>query len=136
MQRSVISPDGKRVELYRSLLDEWKVGMRGARLRIGVRFRDLAADRLQEMWRDDRKEAGRPRCPSTGGSRSPGGQSSSASPAVAVVALAAARPGRSRGFLLLGIGFLLRSVVAGALWVGSTISPTTGSWPISGAAGR
>ncbi|MGA8542590.1 MAG: winged helix-turn-helix domain-containing protein [Thermoplasmata archaeon] len=60
VQRSVISSDGKRVELYRSLLDELKVEMRGARLRIDVRFRDLAAERLKEMWRDVRKEAGRP----------------------------------------------------------------------------
>jgi DNA-binding HxlR family transcriptional regulator len=59
VQRSVISSDGKRVELYRSLLDELKVEMRGARLRIDVRFRDLAAERMKEMWRDVRKEAGR-----------------------------------------------------------------------------
>ncbi len=59
IQRSVISPDGKRVELYRSLLDELKVEMRGARLRIDVRFRDLSSERLKEMWRDVRKEAGR-----------------------------------------------------------------------------
>ena len=59
VQRSVISPDGKRVELYRSLLDELKVELRGARIRIDVRFRDLAAERLKEMWRDVRKEAGR-----------------------------------------------------------------------------
>jgi DNA-binding HxlR family transcriptional regulator len=59
IQRSVISPDGKRVELYRSLLDELKVEMRGARLRIDVRFRDLASERLKDMWRDVRKETGR-----------------------------------------------------------------------------
>lgn len=59
VQRSVISSDGKRVELYRSLLDELKVEMRGARLRIDVRFRDLSSERLKEMWRDVRKEAGR-----------------------------------------------------------------------------
>lgn len=60
IQRSVISPDGKRVELYRSLLDELKVEMRGSRLRIDVRFRDLSSERLKEIWRDVRKEAGRP----------------------------------------------------------------------------
>jgi DNA-binding HxlR family transcriptional regulator len=60
VQRSVISADGKRVELYRSLLDELTVEMRGSRLRIDVRFRDLAAERLKEMWRDVRKGAGRP----------------------------------------------------------------------------
>lgn len=38
--------------------------------------------------------------------------------AVALVALRAYRSNHSRPFLLLGIGFLLISVVAGALWVG------------------
>ena len=38
--------------------------------------------------------------------------------AIAVVALRAARPAPSRSFLLLGLGFLLISVVAGVLWVG------------------
>ncbi|HTW39425.1 MAG TPA: hypothetical protein VMF04_00990 [Thermoplasmata archaeon] len=38
--------------------------------------------------------------------------------AVSVVALRAYRSNRSRPFLLLGVGFLLISVVAGALWVG------------------
>jgi hypothetical protein len=42
--------------------------------------------------------------------------------AVAVVALRAARPSGSRSFRLLGIGFLLISVVAGALWVGIYIA--------------
>jgi DNA-binding HxlR family transcriptional regulator len=59
VQRSIISADGKRVELYRSLLDELKLEMRGAKLRIDVRFRDLSAERLKEIWRDVRKEAGR-----------------------------------------------------------------------------
>lgn len=38
--------------------------------------------------------------------------------AVAYVALRAYRSGRSRTFLLLGVGFLLISLVAGALWIG------------------
>jgi hypothetical protein len=38
--------------------------------------------------------------------------------AVSIVALRASRPNHSRSLLLLGIGFLLISVVAGALWVG------------------
>ena len=37
---------------------------------------------------------------------------------VAIIALRAGRPTRSRSFLLLGVGFLLISVVAGALWIG------------------
>jgi DNA-binding HxlR family transcriptional regulator len=60
VQRSVISPDGKRVELYRSLLEELTVEMRGTRLRIDVRFRDLSAERLKEMWRTVREGVARP----------------------------------------------------------------------------
>jgi len=60
VQRSSISADGKRVELYRSRLEELKVEMRGGRLRIEVRFRDLAGERLKEMWHTVRTEAGRP----------------------------------------------------------------------------
>ena len=56
IQRSVISSDGKRVELYRSRLDELRVEVRGAGLRIDVRLRDLAAERLKEMWRNLRPE--------------------------------------------------------------------------------
>lgn len=37
---------------------------------------------------------------------------------VAIVAFRASRPDRSKSFLLLGTGFLLISVVAGALWLG------------------
>jgi hypothetical protein len=38
--------------------------------------------------------------------------------AIGAVALRAYRSSRSRPFLLLGVGFLLISLVAGALWVG------------------
>ena len=38
--------------------------------------------------------------------------------AISVIALRAARPARSRSLLLLGVGFLMISVVAGLLWVG------------------
>jgi DNA-binding HxlR family transcriptional regulator len=59
IQRSVISPDGKRVELYRSLLEELTVEMRGTRLTIDVRFRDLPSERLKELWQSVRERAGR-----------------------------------------------------------------------------
>jgi DNA-binding HxlR family transcriptional regulator len=55
VQRSVISPDGKRVELYRSLLEELTVEMRGTRLTIDVRFRDLTTERLKELWQSVRQ---------------------------------------------------------------------------------
>ncbi|MGA8542589.1 MAG: hypothetical protein WB947_03490 [Thermoplasmata archaeon] len=38
--------------------------------------------------------------------------------AISLVALRAYRSGRSRTYLLLGVGFLLISVVAGVLWIG------------------
>jgi DNA-binding HxlR family transcriptional regulator len=60
IQRSVISPDGKRVELYRSLLEELTVEMRGTRLTIDVRFRDLSSERLKELWQSVRERAARP----------------------------------------------------------------------------
>jgi DNA-binding HxlR family transcriptional regulator len=59
VQRTAITPEGKRVDLYRSLLEELRVEMLGRELRIQARFRDLSAERLKEMWRDVRKEAGR-----------------------------------------------------------------------------
>ena len=59
IQRTAITPDGKRVDLYRSLLEELRVDMLGRELRIQARFRDLSAERLKEMWREVRKEAGR-----------------------------------------------------------------------------
>ncbi len=61
VQRSVISSDGKRVELYRSLLEELTVEVHGTQLRIDVRFRDLSSERLKELWRSARDEASRPR---------------------------------------------------------------------------
>lgn len=50
VQRTAITPDGKRVDLYRSLLEELKVDLAGGSLRIQVRFRNLSAERLKEMW--------------------------------------------------------------------------------------
>jgi hypothetical protein len=59
IQRSAITEDGKRVELFRSRLQELKVELRGASLRIDVRFRDLASERLQDLWSDLKREARR-----------------------------------------------------------------------------
>lgn len=59
IQRTAITPEGKRVDLYRSLLSELHVDLQGTQLRIQVRFRDLAAERLKDMWHDVRKESGR-----------------------------------------------------------------------------
>jgi DNA-binding transcriptional ArsR family regulator len=57
VQRTAITPEGKRVDLYRSLLEELKVDLQGAQLRIQARFRDLSAERLKEMWHGMQREA-------------------------------------------------------------------------------
>ncbi|HYK93786.1 MAG TPA: hypothetical protein VEY07_07080 [Thermoplasmata archaeon] len=59
IQRTAITPDGKRVDLYRSLLEELRVDLAGGALRIQVRFRDLSAERLKDMWHQVRSEARR-----------------------------------------------------------------------------
>lgn len=62
IQRTAITPEGKRVDLYRSLLEELKVDMAGPSLHIQVRYRELAAERLKDMWHQVRREA-RPEAP-------------------------------------------------------------------------
>jgi len=57
IQRTAITPEGKRVDLYRSLLEELKVDLQGRELRIQARFRDLSAERLKQMWHGIQKEA-------------------------------------------------------------------------------
>ncbi|MCI4327057.1 MAG: helix-turn-helix domain-containing protein [Thermoplasmata archaeon] len=59
VQRTAITPEGKRVDLYRSLLERLAVEMYGRTLRIDVKYRDLATERLQTMWKDYRREATR-----------------------------------------------------------------------------
>lgn len=57
IQRTAITSEGKRVDLYRSLLEELRVDLQGTELRIQVRFRDLASERLKDLWHGVRKEA-------------------------------------------------------------------------------
>lgn len=59
IQRTAITSDGKRVDLYRSLLEAIHVDLKGTLLRIDVTFRDLSSERLKEMWRQVRSEANR-----------------------------------------------------------------------------
>lgn len=56
IQRTAITPDGKRVDLYRSLLEELRVDLVGGSLRVQVRYRDLASERLKDMWHRVRQE--------------------------------------------------------------------------------
>ncbi|HEV8050481.1 MAG TPA: helix-turn-helix domain-containing protein [Thermoplasmata archaeon] len=57
VQRTAITPEGKRVDLYRSLLERLAVELYGRTLRIDVKYRDLATERLQTMWKNYRREA-------------------------------------------------------------------------------
>ena len=57
VQRTAITAEGKRVDLYRSLLEELRVDLAGGSLRIEVRFRNLSAERLKQMWHRVREEA-------------------------------------------------------------------------------
>jgi hypothetical protein len=59
IQRSGLAPDGHRADLYRSLLAETLVRLRGSRLDVFAAFRDLASERLSEMWDAVRAEAKR-----------------------------------------------------------------------------
>ncbi|HEV2165663.1 MAG TPA: winged helix-turn-helix domain-containing protein [Thermoplasmata archaeon] len=55
VQRSVISEDGKKIELYRSLLEEVEIRLRGQILEVRPRRRDLAAARLTDLWSEVRE---------------------------------------------------------------------------------
>ncbi|HZY70245.1 MAG TPA: helix-turn-helix domain-containing protein [Thermoplasmata archaeon] len=59
IQRTAITTDGKRVDLYRSLLEEFKVELKGTRLDVTFKLRDLASERVRELWSAVRKEANR-----------------------------------------------------------------------------
>lgn len=50
VQRSALTADGHRTELYRSLLVEARLNYLGDRLEVLAAFRGLAAERLGEMW--------------------------------------------------------------------------------------
>lgn len=60
IQLSVLTASGKRVNLYRSLVEEFRVEMLQGAVRVHVRYRDLATERLRSMWESVREEA-RPR---------------------------------------------------------------------------
>ncbi len=59
VQRSALAPDGHRTDLFRSLLVEVDVRLRGADVEVYASFRDLAAERLGDMWGKVRSEVNR-----------------------------------------------------------------------------
>jgi DNA-binding transcriptional ArsR family regulator len=59
VERSAITPEGKRVEFYRSRLEEAQIHLSGGVFQLRARYRDLAAARLESMWTTVREEVRR-----------------------------------------------------------------------------
>ena len=59
IQSVTITSEGKRMELFRSLLESVKIEMVGGKLIVRVRYRNLTAERLGRMWEAMRKEVNR-----------------------------------------------------------------------------
>ncbi len=60
IERSAITPDGKRVDFFRSCLAEARVELRGGRFLLQARYRNLASVRMGSMWGKVREEAQSP----------------------------------------------------------------------------
>ncbi len=56
IQRLAITPQGKRVEYYRSLVSGFRVELEGGRLKVNVSLRDLTAERAKTLWDSMREE--------------------------------------------------------------------------------
>jgi DNA-binding transcriptional ArsR family regulator len=54
IQRSALSTDGHRTDLFRSRLAEARLAFRADRLEVWASFRELAAERLVELWEEVR----------------------------------------------------------------------------------
>lgn len=59
VQRSILATDGHRTDLFRSLLVEAQVRFRGPDVEVLASFRDLAAERLGDLWVRVRSEVKR-----------------------------------------------------------------------------
>ena len=59
IERSAITPDGKRVDFFRSRLEEAQLELREGRFSLRARYRNLSAARIDNLWGAVRKEAGR-----------------------------------------------------------------------------
>ncbi|MGI0132743.1 MAG: ArsR/SmtB family transcription factor [Thermoplasmata archaeon] len=58
VQRTIITDDGKRTDLFRSLVESAHIDIRGGLVTLTLRTRDLAAERLRSLWSDLREEVG------------------------------------------------------------------------------
>lgn len=59
VQRSIITEEGKKLDLYRSLVSDVDVSLRGSTLEVRARRRDLSAERLADLWDEIRRGGGR-----------------------------------------------------------------------------
>jgi DNA-binding transcriptional ArsR family regulator len=59
IERAAITPDGKRVDFYRSRIEEVHVELREGRFGLRARYRNLSATRMEGLWGAVRKEAER-----------------------------------------------------------------------------
>lgn len=59
IERSAITPDGKRVDFFRSRLEEAQVELREGRFSLKTRYRNLSAARMETLWGSVRQEAQR-----------------------------------------------------------------------------
>lgn len=57
--RSVVRPDGHRIDHYRARVTDVKVELRGGRFVVGYRRQDLASERLGSLWHAVREAPGR-----------------------------------------------------------------------------
>jgi hypothetical protein len=59
IERSAITSEGKRVDFYRSRLEEAQLELRDGRFNLRARYRNLAAVRMETIWNSVREEAHR-----------------------------------------------------------------------------
>lgn len=59
IQRSVLAADGHRTDLFRALLVRAEIRFQGSSVEVFASFRDLAAERLSDMWGQVRSQVNR-----------------------------------------------------------------------------
>jgi DNA-binding transcriptional ArsR family regulator len=52
VQRTVITPDGKRTDLFRSLVAEARISVRGPETTLNLKMRNLSEERLRDLMED------------------------------------------------------------------------------------
>lgn len=55
IQRTVVTPDGRRVDLFRSLLREAEVRFHEGGVKVRAQMRELSSERLADLWTDVRE---------------------------------------------------------------------------------